>query len=96
MGGSISPKSFPWPTAIGNSPNVNPLVSPQAPSVNGPGGTMTPGSPTGAPSPNSPLASGMPTPTAPNTPAMPVGQPAPSRPISSPISLPRMPAFYGQ
>ena len=97
MGGSISPKNFPWPTAIGNSSNVSPLVSPQAPAVNGPNGTMTQASP-GAPSTSGQTTqAGMPTQTAlGNPPLAPVGQPTPYRPIAKPISTPRMPAFYAQ
>lgn len=101
MGGSLGAKSFPWPTAIGNSPNVSPLTAPQAPSLNGPNGSITAGSPSGAPTPGGSVSGpAMPTtstttgtapttPTTPNTPAMPVGQPAPYRPI-----LGGSPAFY--
>jgi hypothetical protein len=38
--GGLAARNFPWPTAIGNSPNVNPLVS------------ATPGSPDQISQPN--------------------------------------------
>jgi hypothetical protein len=90
MGGTLGAKSFPWPTAIGNSPNVTPLVASQAPSINGPNNSLTPGSP-------SPTTGGSPTmsmPNSPSAPSLPVGQPTRFKPISRPVSLPQSNPFY--
>ncbi len=92
MGGSLGAKSFPWPTAIGNSPNVTPLTQAQAPSLNGPNNSMTPGSPAGSPTLG---GATMTMPNAPNAPTLPVG-PAPYRPISSPVASRQMSPFYGR
>lgn len=91
MGGSLAPKSFPWPSTIGGSQAVNPLNKATAPTLN----STTP--PYGG---SAPGASGVATPTQPPTSPI-VGTPMrptnPLAPVANPvIGLPRMAsAFYG-
>jgi hypothetical protein len=90
--GGIAAKTFPWPTAIGASSNVSPLVKSQAPTLNGPAGATN--GPTTAATPLSGA-------TGPNTSNMPVAAPTPFRPIGSgggnaPPAPVLSGAFYGR
>lgn len=87
MGGSLgglAPKQFPWPTTIGGSPNVSPLVS------------ASPNQNYTAPAPGSPSQLDQPNPiTQPSKP--PLAPPNPVNPITNPVRInPGMSrSFYG-
>ncbi len=94
MGGSLAPRSFPWPSTIGGSQAVSPLVKATAPSAvtsTSPyGGSAQPdelpASPTQAPQ-------GTLAPVAPIARMNPIARLNPIRPIAGGLRAPS--AFYG-
>ncbi len=83
--GGLAAKTFPWPTAIGNSQNVSPLTQSVAPTPNGPATQL---SGTNGPS--------MTTPSTPPAAALPLQRTqSPFVPHSGPMNL-QSPAFYAR
>ena len=94
--GGLAAKTFPWPTAIGNSQNVSPLTQSVAPMKNGPATQLSATSSPAASVSGTPPGTTVPTmPSAPSNPLLPVGQPQPYLPITGRYSAPS-PAFYGR
>lgn len=83
--GGIAPKTFPWPTAIGNSSNVAPLTKSVAPTPLSPTNLGSTGPSTVVPA----VGSTSSTPTAPSSPQNPM------LPIQPVIGRALSPAFYG-